>query len=168
LNAAEAVELHQVVIGIGSNIRPQWNIPKAITAISKLTQVIAVSNVYKTTPVGGNGPDFLNAAIDIRTHLSQSELRSEVTHKIEASLGRKRSSDPNAPRTIDLDVLIYDGTIIDQNLTVLPHLCIPVADLLPIFKDSTYDKYIRMCAEKLVHTANILAVSLDLDWRGTS
>ena len=98
-----------------------------------------VSACFDTVAVGNDdGPDFYNAAIVIGTDLSPEELRG-VLHGIEDELGRVRTDDPNAPRTIDLDIIFYgdlvkdfDGwSVPDPELELHPHIAVPVADVAP-------------------------------------
>jgi 2-amino-4-hydroxy-6-hydroxymethyldihydropteridine diphosphokinase len=156
------------VIGIGSNIQPRENLTKAIDALSEATEILAVSKVYRTPPFGGKGPDFLNAAALINTRLAIKELRETILRRIEKELGRRRSSDPNAPRTVDLDVLIYDGIIIDQNIWEYPHLCIPISDLLPLFVETSLDGKLGKCAMDSLLSFGVEVIPLDLHWRRAS
>lgn len=165
MNAVEEDNLHRVVIGIGSNIEPKKNIPLAVANLSRLSQILAISRVYQTSPVGGVGPDFLNAAAVVETGLATSRLRLAVLRRIESDLGRNRGVDPNTPRTIDLDILIYDGNILDQNLWTLAHLCVPVSDLLPLFEDSAQNKFLKNRAEELYASSKIIPVPLEFHWR---
>jgi 7,8-dihydro-6-hydroxymethylpterin-pyrophosphokinase len=59
------------------------------------------------------------------------ELQAGVLRPIEERLGRVRTDDPNAPRTIDLDILVYDGITIEEGLWEQAHVCIPLSELLP-------------------------------------
>jgi 2-amino-4-hydroxy-6-hydroxymethyldihydropteridine diphosphokinase len=85
----------------------------------------AASGVYASPAVGPPGqPDFLNAAAVIETDLAPLDLRRRL-RQIEAALGRARPSDRYAPRTIDLDIVLYDDLVLDA-----PPLRIPDPDLL--------------------------------------
>ena len=70
--------------------------------------ITAISNFYKTSPVGGrNQPDFINGVVKIQTDRSPRQLKFDILRKIEEKLGRVRSEDKYAPRTIDLDMILY-------------------------------------------------------------
>jgi len=131
LNAAGKDESHQVFLGLGSNIRPEENLPRAVAMLRKAVQLEALSRIWETPPVGSPGPDFLNAAARVKTWLSMDELQAGVLRPIEERLGRVRTDNPNAPRTIDLDILVYDGITIDEGLWEQAHVCIPLSELLP-------------------------------------
>jgi len=111
-------------IGIGSNVgNRQGNIKTAIELIKALkdTQVLKVSGIIETFPVGGpkGQGKFLNGAIKIRTNLSALKLLSSLKN-IEGSLGRKKTV-RNGPRTIDLDILLYGNKFINSRKLNIPH-----------------------------------------------
>jgi 2-amino-4-hydroxy-6-hydroxymethyldihydropteridine diphosphokinase len=82
--------------------------------------VVAVSSLYRTAPVGlHDQPDFINAVVAMETNLTPGELLDEL-FAIEARFGRQRSV-RNAPRTLDLDLLLHGGTISDDPQVTLPH-----------------------------------------------
>ncbi len=120
---------HIIYLSLGSNIHPEENLPKAIELLSKYVQVISISNAWKTPAVGSEGPDFLNAVVLIRTGLNKNRLKLEVLRPIENQMGRVRSLEKNAPRTIDLDILIIDGIVTDNELWHQVHLAVPFAEL---------------------------------------
>ncbi len=111
-------------IGIGSNLgNRQENIKAAIKIIKLLkdTQVLKVSKIIETLPVGGpkGQGKFLNGAIKIRTNLSALKLLNSLK-KIESFLGRKKSV-RNGPRIIDLDILLYGNKFINSEKLKIPH-----------------------------------------------
>jgi 2-amino-4-hydroxy-6-hydroxymethyldihydropteridine diphosphokinase len=164
LKGTRTINNHKVVIGIGSNIQPRDNLVKAINVLAEATEILAVSKVYRTPPFEGEGPDYLNAAAIIKTQLTISDFRDKVLRRIEDDLDRQRSSNPNAPRTIDLDILVYDGIIYDQNIWEYPHLCIPVADLLPLFADPSIDGKLSNCANTKIKSYRVDVIPLELHW----
>jgi len=119
----------KAVIAFGSNINPEANLPAALAMLRQEVEVLAVSAVYQTPPVGNpTAPLFLNAAVKIETDEPIAALRERL-RRIEAALGRKRTADPNAPRTIDLDILLYEGEPPDADLYKYPHAAIPAAEV---------------------------------------
>ena len=122
---------HRVYLGVGSNIHPQENLPKAINLLRKEVIIDKISSVYQTQAVGSKGPDFLNAAVLIRTKLTCEQLKKTVIRDIEDTLGRIRTEDKNAPRTIDIDILIEDDELYDEDIWEQSHLAIPLAELYP-------------------------------------
>jgi len=115
---------HDAYIALGSNLGyREKNITAALNAVetTREVQIVKVSGLYETDPVGGpqEQPKFINAAAYVRTTLSPERLLAVCT-RIEDLLGRTREV-RWGPRTIDLDILIYDQEIrADPDLT-LPH-----------------------------------------------
>jgi 2-amino-4-hydroxy-6-hydroxymethyldihydropteridine diphosphokinase len=110
-------------IGIGSNLGDrEANIDSAVKLIDKTKglKVIAKSSLYETDPVGGPSQDkYLNGALKLECSLDPHELLKQL-HQIEARLGRKRKG-LNFPRTIDLDILLFDDVVIDGETLTIPH-----------------------------------------------
>jgi GTP cyclohydrolase I len=126
---------------MGSNVEPEHYIPAAIELLGEegCLNVLAVSPVYRTAAVGPSGqPDFHNAAVLVETSLDPSGLRDRL-REIEAVLGRVRSGDRYAPRTIDLDITMIDGyeteldgaPIPDPGILEHAYLAVPLADIAP-------------------------------------
>ena len=115
--------LHKVYIGIGSNLGDrQANIAAAINRVSSLDETIVTktSPVYETEPIGGPPQgNYLNGVFEILTDLSPRRLLDELL-AIEKQLGRTREG-RNLPRTIDLDILLYDDIILAEKDLVIPH-----------------------------------------------
>jgi 2-amino-4-hydroxy-6-hydroxymethyldihydropteridine diphosphokinase len=107
----------RAVIGLGANLGdPAVQLRAAIAEISRLaaTRVVAESSLYRTAPVGyAAQPDFVNAAVSIETAL-------EGLKAIEVAAGRERSF-KDAPRSLDLDVLLYEDRVIDEPGLTIPH-----------------------------------------------
>jgi 2-amino-4-hydroxy-6-hydroxymethyldihydropteridine diphosphokinase len=127
MNRAE----HQVVLLLGSNIQPEINLPKAVELLNQGFCIQQVSSVWETPAVGSDGPNFLNAAVLMTTHLNPGELKAQVLRPMEAELGRVRTADKNAPRTIDIDIVVWGEDPRDDELWVQPHAAAPVAELVP-------------------------------------
>ncbi len=106
---------HECIIGLGSNINAQQNFEDAIALISSEHEVLQLSKWINTAPLGIlDQPDFLNGAIKVSTSLSQSEFQLYLK-AIEDKLKRDRTAPKFGPRTIDLDIVIWDGVLIDQD-----------------------------------------------------
>jgi len=142
-------DIHLVYLGLGSNISPETNLPSALKRLRDTLQVEAVSTAWKTPAIGTVGPDFLNAAIAIRTELSPDELKSQVIRKIENQLGRIRTEDKNAPRSIDIDILIFNEQIVDPQIWSQVHLAVPLAELIPGFMHSESGETLAQAARRL-------------------
>ena len=136
----------ETVISLGSSIEKERHLPEAIRLLRRhrRIEVTNVSRFFESAAVGGppDAPDFFNAAVVARTDLTPTELRAELRH-IEDVLGRKRTDDKSAPRTIDLDIAYYgdlvakfdDWELPDPAAAAVPHVVIPIADVAPDWVD---------------------------------
>jgi 2-amino-4-hydroxy-6-hydroxymethyldihydropteridine diphosphokinase len=112
---------------------------RAVDSLAKLdsTRVIRVSSLYKTAPVESSGPDYFNAVAAISTALNAPTLLSGL-QRIEMQAGRERPY-PNAPRTLDLDLLFYGDARIESARLTVPHprlfdrafVLMPLAEIAP-------------------------------------
>jgi 2-amino-4-hydroxy-6-hydroxymethyldihydropteridine diphosphokinase len=93
--------------------------------------VEAFSNVWETPPEGTRGANFLNAAVQVQTLLTSGLLKSLVLRPIEVRMGRVRTANKYAPRTIDLDIVIFDGRVLDTKLWTHAFVAVPLAELAP-------------------------------------
>lgn len=119
------VIFHKVFLGLGSNLgNREKNIAKALTMLeSRVGEVLAVSSMYRTAPVGFESDNyFINATCVLQTDLQPLEVL-EYTQVIEKELGRKTKSIDNKyhDRIIDIDILLYDDIIVEYPHLVLPH-----------------------------------------------
>lgn len=127
-------------IGLGANLGDRGAaLQQALAALAALpqTEVRQVSSLYRSAPVDADGPDYLNAVAELATGLSPRALL-QALQAIEAAAGRERSY-RNAPRTLDLDILLYGSeTMATADLTV-PHprmgerafVLLPLSELAP-------------------------------------
>lgn len=110
-----------VFIGLGSNVNPERNLVAALDRLCDALEVRAVSTVYRTKPLERpEQDDFLNAVVAAATSLPPRALKFDVLRRIESELGRVRSDDAHAPRTIDLDLVLYGNRIMDEADLQLP------------------------------------------------
>jgi 2-amino-4-hydroxy-6-hydroxymethyldihydropteridine diphosphokinase len=114
---------HSAFIGLGSNLaKPAAQVLQAMQAIGELpgTRVLARSSLYRSAPVGYlDQPDFINAVVRIETELAPLVLLQALL-ALEHENGRTREFQ-NAPRTLDLDVLLYDDLQHHQHGLTVPH-----------------------------------------------
>lgn len=162
MSEPEQTEGHQVIIGLGSNISPNHNLPKAYKLLDRSISILQVSSVWQTRAIGSEGPDFLNAAVLAVTPLSIVELRTQILRPIENTLTRVRTVDQNAPRTIDLDVLIFDGELIDPKFWDFAHMSVPVAELIPDYANKLTGKTLDSHVDKLIKSPLIIKSKLEL------
>ncbi len=133
--------MHQAFVGIGANLDdPEASVRRAIEALSALpvTRLVACSSLYRTTPVGYLAqPDFVNAVAEIQTRVPPEPLLEQLL-MIEQLFGRKRRW-PNAPRTLDLDLLLYSDYQMQSEKLTLPHpriaerafVLVPLVEIAP-------------------------------------
>jgi 2-amino-4-hydroxy-6-hydroxymethyldihydropteridine diphosphokinase len=144
--------MNTVYLSLGSNIEPEKNLPEAIRRLAQIVQVDEISSVWRTQSIGFPGPEFLNAAVKVKTSLDADSLKDEILCSIEETMGRVRLADKNAPRTIDLDILIFNTEIIDKNLFRLEHLFLPLAELIPSLKMSSNSLTLNEIAIETIKT----------------
>lgn len=107
--------MNTAIIGIGSNIEAEKNIAKMLDILAGKVIVLKVSDFIKTKPIGiKNQPDFTNGAVKIQTEMHPDSLNS-LLKKIEDEMGRDRSQPKFGPRCIDLDIVCWNGEIIDPD-----------------------------------------------------
>jgi len=136
-------QIHFAVIALGSNLaEPARQVRAALSALEAhpQIQIEKTSSLYVTAPVGyDDQPDFVNAVCSVRTSLDGVSLLA-VLNRIEADFGRERTF-RNAPRTLDLDIIDFDGISSDDPHLTLPHprayersfVMKPLAEILPDF-----------------------------------
>ena len=115
--------MHLAYVALGANlVAPVAQIRAAIEALTRLpeSQLLRASSLYRTAPVGIHGqPDFINAVAALETRLAPQALLT-CLFEVEAQFGRRRDF-YHAPRTLDLDLLLYDEQVIDSPTLKLPH-----------------------------------------------
>ena len=115
--------MSRAYVGLGANIgNPEATIHRALELLAQTpgVRLVALSTLRETEPVGFvDQPRFLNGAAAVETELSARALLDRLL-AIEQELGRKRAA-PNGPRTIDLDVLLYDDVELKLPGLELPH-----------------------------------------------
>ncbi len=133
--------MNQVFLALGSNIRPEYYLPKAVSLLGEYGVILRRSSVWQSRPVGDhNQADFLNAAVLMETALKASALRLDVIAEIEGQLDRVRDPDnKNGPRTIDIDLVLFNDEQLQIEQRVIPDpeildrvfLAVPLAELDP-------------------------------------
>jgi 2-amino-4-hydroxy-6-hydroxymethyldihydropteridine diphosphokinase len=114
----------RVYVAAGSNIEPEQNIACAIAQLRQQFPGLRLSSWYRNRAAGFEGEDFINLVVEIESALPVHELQSSL-HRIEELCGRPRAAPRWAPRTMDLDILLYEDMVCDE-----PHLKLPRPDLL--------------------------------------
>ena len=112
----------RVFVGLGANLgEPQATLKHALAALAALpqTELVAQSSLYRTAPFQASGPDFINAVAELRTALQPKALLRAL-QAIESQHGRERPF-LNAPRTLDLDLLLFGQRVVQEPGLELPH-----------------------------------------------
>ena len=126
--------MNQVIISVGSNIEPDKNIAKAREILARDFEVVAETDFVSTKPVGyTQQPDFLNGAVLVRTDLKLEPLRQHLK-QIEDTLGRRRGVLTFGPRTVDLDIVVWNGKLLDPDFYEREYLKKAVLELAPDLK----------------------------------
>lgn len=159
------MSLVEIVIVLGSNIDKERKLPEAVTRLRDHPRIHVrnVSRTFETEPVGGpdDAPAFHNAALVADTDLDPRALRAALRH-IEADLGRVRTDDKAAPRTIDLDVAYYGDLIEEFDTWRVPdsatrsqaHVVVPIADVVPAWLDPVTGRAAREFVSELGDAAS--------------
>ena len=118
-----AAQTHTACVALGANIgEPLRQIEAGFAALAALpgTRLLLRSSLYRSAPVGyADQPDFINAVAMIETALAPHALLDALL-EIERAHGRVREF-PNAPRTLDLDIVIYDDVVLQEPGLTIPH-----------------------------------------------
>jgi len=137
-------------IALGANLEdPVVQVRAGLAALATLpdTQLLMQSSLYRTAPVGyADQPDFINAVAAVDTELSPRELLDALL-AIELNHGRVRQF-ANAPRTLDLDVLLYDDVEVNESGLTIPHprmherafVLAPLAEIAPLCEIPGYGR----------------------------
>jgi 2-amino-4-hydroxy-6-hydroxymethyldihydropteridine diphosphokinase len=137
--------MNRVVLSLGSNVAKEHNLPAAVVLLRQISQVTAVAPVYETAPTGLlEQPNFFNTAVLLHTPLTPAQIKDDLIAAIESALQRVRQTDKNAPRTIDVDLALYNDDVLDYvaqdgrsrhlpdpDILRFAHVALPIADLLP-------------------------------------
>jgi 2-amino-4-hydroxy-6-hydroxymethyldihydropteridine diphosphokinase len=152
-------------LGLGSNVGDRGsNLRAAIARIGNIAAIEQTSNVYETEPVGHKDqPDFWNLVVRCSTDLPARELMHKLI-EIEQSMGRERTF-KNAPRNIDIDILLYDDVIMSDSDLQIPHprmserafVLKPLLELAPDLVDPrTHVRYADVLAAEQLERAEVI------------
>jgi len=123
--------MNKVIIGLGSNINPEKNIAQSRAILAERFKVLGSSQFIQTKPVGyTEQDDFINGSLYIETDLSLEELTA-ILKNIEKEMGRKKIPIKYGPRSIDLDIAVWNGQIIDQDFYERDFIKNAVLELVP-------------------------------------
>jgi 2-amino-4-hydroxy-6-hydroxymethyldihydropteridine diphosphokinase len=137
------VSTNLAYLSLGSNIDPERNLRAAVTLLARYGQIRAVSTVLETPPLGyTRQANFLNAALLLETPLTAPALREEAIPAVESELGRVRSANKNGPRTIDIDIMLFNRDVLqmghrhvpDPEVLERPYVTISLAEIAPDYE----------------------------------
>jgi len=114
----------KIYLGLGSNVDPEKNLRLGIGELGARFGILELSNVYRSAAVGFDGDDFLNLVAGLESDASPAQLHAMLM-EIHSLAGRTRSESRYSPRTLDIDLLLYDDLILDE-----PPIRIPRSDIL--------------------------------------
>jgi 2-amino-4-hydroxy-6-hydroxymethyldihydropteridine diphosphokinase len=154
---------HQACLLVGSNIQPERNLRLGLDLLKQQVTLLRTSSVWETASVGSGGPDFLNLAVLVTTLMEARQLKDRVLHPLEAQLGRVRSRNKNAPRTIDFDIILFDGRQLDPSLFRYAHRAVPVSQLLPDYRSEQGETLLEAAARLAKETFIRLRPDVQID-----
>ncbi len=146
---------HPIYLGLGSNKDPERHLRAAIEALRTTFGEISLSPIYRSSAVGFEGEDFLNAVALVHTDWGVGEIKDYLT-QLEDQHGRDRDQPKFSDRVLDIDLLLYDDWMGEFDGLVLPrdeitryaHVLKPLADLAPRLKHPGLDQtYATLWAE---------------------
>lgn len=135
--------MNRAYLSLGSSLDKERNLRAGVGLLAEHGRVLAVSSAYETAPIGNpDDPTFLNAALILETPLEPQALKETVLRAVEDRLGRQRTSDPNAPRTFDVDISLFNDEIRDVGRRHIPdpeillyaHIAVPLAEIAPNYR----------------------------------
>jgi 2-amino-4-hydroxy-6-hydroxymethyldihydropteridine diphosphokinase len=140
---------HLAYLNLGSNIQPEVHLVWAIELLSGYGEVLKVSSAWESRSVGAEGPNYLNACVLFGTSYMQVELKETIIRPIEAQLGRTRSENLFSPRTIDIDIVLFDNIPYNDKFWQYAFVIVPLAEIYPEYQNP-------LARENIVQTATRL------------
>ena len=142
-------ESHLAYLNLGSNIQPEINLVRAIKLLHEYGDIQKVSGAWESKSVGAAGPNFLNACVLFISPLIQVELKERVIRPFEARLGRKRSDNKYIPRTIDIDIVLFDEKPYNDKFWRFAFVIVPLAEIYPEYQNPITRENITQTATRL-------------------
>ena len=129
----------RVFVAVGSNVDPEENVVRGLRLVDAEVGVRSVSTCYRTPALDRpQDPPFANGVIEVGGELGPFEMKA-LLQRVERTVGRKRTEDRYAPRTLDLDLLLHGDQVLSSKALTLPHpdirarafVAIPLLELAP-------------------------------------
>jgi len=143
------IEKHLAYLNLGSNIEPEKNLVRAVELLHDYGEVLRVSNAWESRSVGIKGPNYLNACVLLQTPFTQPDLKKNIIRPIEAKLGRERSENKYAPRTIDIDIVLFDGRPYNDKFWRFAFVIVPLAEIHPDYQNPINRERLMATAKRL-------------------
>jgi len=140
---------HLAHLCLGSNIHSAENLRKAIDLLRQRTRLLALSTCWESAAFGSSGPNFLNIGALVATPLEVPALKEQVLAAIERQLRRVRSADKYAPRTMDIDITVFDGQVLDADIWRRGYLAQIFAEMLPDLRHPETGESLAEAAQRL-------------------
>jgi 2-amino-4-hydroxy-6-hydroxymethyldihydropteridine diphosphokinase len=141
--------IHLAYLNLGSNIQPETHLVRAVELLRNYGEVLKVSSAWESKSVGAEGPNYLNACVLLQTGLRQVELKETVIRPIEAQLGRRRSENKFAPRTIDIDIVLFDDQPYNDKFWRYAFVIVPLAEIYPEYQNPLLGEPLLQTAARL-------------------
>lgn len=142
--------LHSVLISVGTNYQRVVNAQRALAMLAQTFDLMRVSYWYVSLAVGMDAAPYWNSVVTIQTRLDAHSIKAHL-RLIEDRTGRVRR-DPSGAKSkqvsLDLDILIFDGDVLEPNLFHWPHVVVPFADLHPDWVDVETQHTARWIAQQ--------------------
>jgi 2-amino-4-hydroxy-6-hydroxymethyldihydropteridine diphosphokinase len=142
-------ESHFAYLSLGSNIQPEIHLVQAIQLLHDYGEVLKVSSAWESKSVGAEGPNYLNACVLFKCSFMPVELKENIIRDIEAQLGRKRSENKFAPRTIDIDIVLFDEKPYNVDYWEYAFVIVPLAEIYPEYQNPITNENITETATRL-------------------
>ena len=142
-------DLHQAYLSLGSNIEPEKNLVRALELLQDYGRLEQISNAWESESVGAEGPNYLNACVLLVTSLGQLELKEQALLPIETGLKRQRSANKFAPRTIDIDIVLFNDKSMNDKYWEQAFVVVPLAEIHPGYQNPLTRESIIQTATRL-------------------
>lgn len=142
-------ESHLAYLSLGSNIQPEINLVRGIQLLQEQGIIKNISNAWESKSVGAEGPNYLNACVSFITILTCEQLKETIILPIELQLGRKRTENKFSPRTMDIDIILFDDESCDEKSWEKAFVVVPLAEIYPAYQNPFRQEPISKTAARL-------------------
>ena len=159
--------MHQACLLLGSNIDPERNIPGAVALLGERLVILRTSSVWESASVECCYPDYLDMAVLVSTSLEAEQLKQQVLRPLEARMGRVRTEDKNASRPIDIDIILFDGVLMDTTLFQFAFRAVPVSEIFTDYRSPSGED-LKEIAKRLAAINPVeLRKDISISWPGS-